>query len=328
MVHAATGQLDVIVTAGDRGASRPVFKTNKVFLPIAGVPVINYVLSAVERARATARIFVVGDKARLEEALSVANNPFQGRCPVTLIEQSDSLYDNVWKAFLHTLPDYEPGTDWHPDASALDKAVLVLPGDIPLATPAEIDAFVAHCDLTRYDYFLGLTPESALEPYAPQAEQLGIRMAHFPLRDIKVRQNNLHVVKPFRVANRHYIQRVYNNRYQKRLLDIVKMLWQIMILPDVSLRCLWAFVCLHIAQVITSLGWGKSPLFRPIFLDLPMVASRFSQALQTRMSLVLTYYGGCTLDVDNAEHYEAICTNFPRWLAHQERLAKELKDLR
>jgi len=44
------------------------------------------------------------------------------------------------------------------------------------------------------------------------------------------------------------------------------------------------------------------------------------------VTLVPTYYGGCTLDVDNAEHYEAICANFTYWLAHQERLAKELKD--
>ncbi len=327
MVHAATGQLDVIVTAGDRGASRPVLKTNKVFLPLAGIPVINYVLSAVEKARATARIFVVGDKRRLEEALSVANSPFQGRCPIILIEQSDSLYDNVWKAFLHTLPGYEPGMDWHLFAeSAADKAVLVMPGDIPLATPEEIDAFVDQCDLTRYDYFLGLTSESALEPYVPQAERPGIRMAHFSLRDTRVRQNNLHLVKPLRIANRHYIQRVYNHRYQKRLFDILTLFWQIIILPDVSFRCLAAFVCLHIAQMVTRLGWATFPLFRPFFIDLSMLASHFSQALQTRMTMVTTYYGGCTLDVDNAEHYEAICANFTRWLAHQERLAKELKD--
>jgi len=327
MAHAAAGQLDVIVTAGDRDASRPVLKTNKIFLPIANIPVIDYVLSAVERTRATGRIFVVGDKARLEDALSVANNPFQGRCPITIIEQSNSLYDNVWKAFLHTLPDYKPGMDWQTYAeSEADKAVLVMPGDIPLATPAEIDAFVDHCDLARYDYFLGMTPESALEPYAPQADRPGIRMTHFPLRDVKVRQNNLHLVKPFRVANRHYIQRVYNHRYQKTWSDILKLCWQIVILPHVSLGCLSAFACLHMAHVITRLGWGASPWFRPLFLDLPMVASRLSQALQTRVTMVPTYYGGCTLDVDNAEHYEAICVNFTRWLTHQERLAKELKD--
>jgi hypothetical protein len=173
---------------------------------------------------------------------------------------------------------------------------------------------------------LGLTPESALEPYAPQPDRPGIRMAHFPLRDVKVRQNNLHLVKPLRITNRHYIQRVYDHRYQKKWPDILKLCWQIITLPDVSLRCLWAFVCLHVAQLLIRLGWEKAPWFRPLFLDLSMLASCISQALQTRVTMVPTYYGGCTLDVDNAEHYEAICVNFTRWLAHQERLAQELKD--
>lgn len=266
MVNAAARQLDVIVTAGDRGASRPVLQTNKVFLPIAGIPVINYVLSAVERARVTARIFVVGDKTRLEEVLSIANNPFQGRCPLTIVEQGNHLYDNVWSAFLHTLPGYEPGMDWRPFAeTAADKAVLVMPGDIPLATPAEIDAFVDNCDLTRYDYFLGMSPESALAPYAPQGDRPGIRMVHFTLRDIHVRQNNLHLVKPFRVGNRHYVQQVYDNRYQKKWRDILKLCWKIVVLPDVSLRFFWAFICLHAAWNFwwSPMKWRSDSLSAP-----------------------------------------------------------------
>ena len=42
-------------------------------------------------------------------------------------------------------------------------------------------------------------------------------------------------------------------------------------------------------------------------------------------SLVETPYGGCALDVDNAEHFEAIRTNFTAWQACQYALAKELK---
>src|SRR5687768_7446422 len=128
--------LDVIITAGDRSASRPVLGENKAFLSIAGVPVLHYVLSAVERARCAARIFVVGNKARLEQLLSVPHTPFRGTCPLVLLEQGETLYDNVWTAFLHTLPDYTPGADWHPytKTTAVDKTVLVMPGDIPLAT--------------------------------------------------------------------------------------------------------------------------------------------------------------------------------------------------
>ena len=81
--------LDVIITAGDRYASLPVLGENKAFLPIAGIPVLHYVLSAVEHARCTARIFVVGNKARLEQILSIPHSPFQGTCPLVVLEPAD-----------------------------------------------------------------------------------------------------------------------------------------------------------------------------------------------------------------------------------------------
>ena len=322
----APRQFDVIVTAGDRGASRPVLQRNKVFLPINGIPVINYVLSAVERARCTSRIFVVGDTALLQEALAVPNNPFQGYRPLTFIEQGNTLYDNVWSGFLHTLPDYTPGMDWTPYATtAIDNAVLILSGDIPLATPSEIDEFVDHCDLSRYDYYLGLTAEADLRPYYPQGDQSGIQMAYFTLRDIRVRQNNLHLAKPFRVGNRHHIQSAYDARYQKEWRNIAKSCWNLAVSRGISFRVLWAFLCLHAARTVTQFGWESTPLFHPFFIDLPMLASAASQLFHTRFNLALTHYGGCTLDVDNEEHYQAICANFTRWIAHQDQLAQELK---
>jgi GTP:adenosylcobinamide-phosphate guanylyltransferase len=319
--------LDVIVTAGDRHASRPVLGDNKAFLPLAGVPVINYVLSAIEQARCTARIFVVGDTARLRAALAVPNTPVRGTRPLYLLEQGHTLYENAWNAFLHTLPDYTPGMDWrlYMDTPAVDKAVLVMPGDIPLATPAEIDAFVDGCDLSRYDYCLGLSTEAVLQAYYPQDGRPGIQMAYFTLRDLHARQNNLHLVRPFRLGNRHYIQKVYNFRYQREWRNIVRMIWELCTTQHGSLRVAYYYLYLHMARLLTMLGWQHYPLFRPFFLEMPVVASAFSQLLQTRFTAVLTPYGGCALDIDNAEHYAAVCANFERWRAHQYALAKEHK---
>jgi hypothetical protein len=327
MVWHASQSLDVIITAGDRWGSRPVLGGNKAFLPIAGVPVIHYVLGAVERARCTARIFVVGDKARLETVLAAPRAPFRGTRPLVLLEQGNTLYDNVWKAFLHTLPDYAPGKDWqaYTETAAVDKAVLVMPGDIPLATPFEIDEFVDSCDLSRYDYCLGLTAEPTLRAYYSRDERPGIQMPYYALRDLRVRQNNLHLVKPLRFGNRHYVQKVYDLRYQREWYNILKLCGELWRSQDTSLRMIWSFLCLHIAGAVTRYGWQHAYLFRPFFLDLPMVASLMSQLLRTRFTTVETHYGGCMLDVDNAEHYEAICNNFERWFAYQHTLAKELK---
>ncbi len=319
--------LDVIVTAGDRGASRAVLGKNKVFLPLAGIPLINYVLSAVEQLSSVARIFVVGNVAQLQEALAVSPNPFRGLRPLYVLEQGNTLYENVWNTFLHTLPDYTPGMDWqhYMETPLVDKAVLVMPGDIPLATPFEIEAFIASCDLTKYDYFLGLTAEPALRPYYPQDGHSGIRMAYFVLRDLQVRQNNLHLVKPFRMGNRHYIQKVYDARYQREWYNIAKLCWELCTTQRGSLRVGGYFLYLHLAPYLSLMGWQRIALLRPLFLDASFVASLLSHLLQTRLTTVLTDYGGCTLDVDNAEHYAALCANFERWMAHQYALAQELK---
>jgi hypothetical protein len=200
-----------------------------------------------------------------------------------------------------------------------------MPGDMPLATPFEIDEFVDACDLSRYDYFLGLTAEPTLRYYYPRDGHPGVRMAYFTLRDLQVRHNNLHLVKPLRLGNRHYIQKVYNLRYQKKWRNMLKLCWELASKHEASLRIVWSFICLHMARLITQLGWQRAFFLRPFFLDLPVAASMMSQLLRVRFTTVMTHYGGCALDVDNAEHYEAICANFVRWQAHQDALARELK---
>jgi hypothetical protein len=318
---------DVIVTAGDRQASRPVLGASKAFLPVAGAPIITHVLSAIERARCPARIFVVGDVTQLEKALASPHSPFRGTCPLVLLEQGQTLYENVWNAFLHTLPGYIPGMEWqgYLDTEAVDKAVLVMPGDMPLATPNEIDAFVDGCDLSLYDYCLGLSTDAVLRAYYPQPERPGIRLAYFTLRDLRVRQNNLHLVKPFRFGNRSYIQKVYEYRYQREWGNILKMCWELCRTQRGSCRFLGYFLSLHVARFLRHLNWQQTILARPFLLELPVICSFLSQLLQTRFTTVLTPLGGCALDVDNAEHYAAVCANFHDWIAYQQHLARELK---
>ena len=321
-------RFDVIIAAGNRRASRAVLGTNKILLPVAGAPVITHVLNAVERARCTDRIFVIGDTAQLEEALANPHSPFQGKRPLHLIEQYHTFYENVWQGFLHTLPDYAPETDWqvYLDRPEADKAALFMSGDIPLATPQEIEAFVASCDVTRYDYFLGMTSEQVLRAYYPRHGRPGIQMAYFNLRDMQIRQNNLHMVKPFRLGNRFYIEKMYEYRYQKEWHNILKLCWELIGRQRGSLQFVGAFLRLHAARLLARYGLRDYRLTRPIFIQLQAVCSLLSQLLNTRFTIVTTPYGGCTLDIDNAEHYAALCANFTAWLSHQEMLARDLKD--
>ena len=322
-----TQRFDVIIAAGNRRASRSVLGTNKILLPVAGAPVISHVLSAVERAACTDRIFVVGDVRQLEQALASPNSPFQGLRPLRLIEQYHTFYENVWEGFLHTLPDYDPRAGWqaYVDRPEADKAAIFTSGDIPLATPREIEAFVAACDVGRFDYFLGVTPGSVLEDYHPRQGRPGIEMAYFTLRDQRIRQNNLHLVRPFRIGNRFYIEKMYEYRYQKEWHNIAKLCWQLFGKQRGSWRFIAAFLRLHAARLLTRHRLADYRPARPFFVELPVVCQLLSQLLDTRFTIVNTPYGGCTLDIDNAEHYAAICANFTAWLRHQAALDPERK---
>ena len=319
---------DVIIAAGNRRASREVLGTNKIMLPVAGAPVITHVLSAVERAACVDRIFVVGDVRQLEPALQSPHSPFQGTRPVRLIEQYNTFYENVWEGFLHTLPDYDPKVGWqvYADGPEVDKAALFMSGDIPLATPQEIDAFVAACDLDRFDYFLGVTSKAKLQAYYPRQRRPGMTMAYFTLRGLEFRQNNLHLVRPLRLGNRFYIEKMYEYRYQKEWHNIARLCWELLGKQRSSWRFVAAFLRLHAARVLARYGLAEYRLSRPVFLDLPVVCSLLSQLLDTRFTVVNTHHGGCTLDIDNAEQYAAICANFTAWLSYQETLDRHLKD--
>jgi hypothetical protein len=118
---------------------------------------------------------------------------------------------------------------------------------------------------------------------------------------------------------------VYNFRYQREWRNIVRMIVELCTTQSGSLRVAGYYLCLHLARLLTNLGWQHYRLFRPFFLELPVITSGFSQLLQARFTAVLTPYGGCALDIDNAEHYAAVCANFERWQAHQYALAKERK---
>ena len=83
---------------------------------------------------------------------------------------------------------------------------------------------------------------------------------------------------------------------------------------------------MHAAQLLSRYGLGNFRIARPFFLELPVVCSLLSQLLNTRFNIVTTPYGGCALDIDNAEHYAALCANFTAWLSHQETLVRDLKD--
>ncbi len=303
-----TKSYPVILAAGDKGRARLVHGTNKALLDLAGVPVFTHVLAALERSPSVDRIYMVGPKAALEKAMARPGIPFEGRKPLTFLDQWENLYQNVWNTFQSVLRE-----EGIPEAASQDMAVLVVPSDIPLLVPEEVEEFVNSCDMGRFDYVIGLTSESVLSHYYPQRHRKGIRLMYFHVREGSFRQNNLHLVKPLRMLNRLYVQKAYDYRLQREWGQILRLFWEIFWRERGTRRMVGHYVLLHLAALLHRIPFV--PLYRvpAFFLRRARLERAISTLLGTRFATVETHYGGSALDIDTPEHYTVIQENFEAW---------------
>ncbi len=320
--------LDAVVLAGDRGAYKPVCGENKALLRIEGVPVIGHVISALQRCRYVARIFVVGPRDRLLEGLEDVRLREQWQKEVIVLEQWNTFFENGWNTFLETLPSRGPDGKPLPEETLRERhegrVVLFLGSDMPLLTHYELEEFIEGCDMHRYDYVVGVTPEEALEPYYPREERPGIRLAYFHFRDSRERQNNLHLIRVFRVINPGYAQLLYRFRYQKKWQNARLLLRELLGLPELTAGMVVRFLLLHVCRLLGRVAW-MTPLNRLLrrFLDKEKVTADLGALLRTRFAMTTTTYGGAALDVDDDEEFGVICSEFRRWHALQEDLYRK-----
>ena len=155
----------------------------------------------------------------------------------------------------------------------------------------------------------GFHPDADGEP--------GIRMASFNLREGRFRQSNLHLTKAARIGNRHYIEAVYAQRYQLRVGPVLRLGWRILRTPGGGFPAIWDYALLHAAGLAHRRGWGRVADRLRARIPLSRVEQRIGALLQTEFRFVVTQAGGCAVDIDTEEHYDAARTRFESWRAAQ-----------
>ncbi len=310
-------RVPAIVTAGDRTAARPVYGESKVFLELEGLPLVAHVVRTLQRVPEVGEVWVVGDPARLEKALGSEELRRELRKPLHLVPQFRNLYENAWQTYRRLLPGAGPeGRD--PAGADLDQQVLYLSGDLPFATPEEISEFVRRGAAHGCDFCLGLVTEESMRGFAPAApDGPGIRMAYFNLREGRFRQSNLFLVKPGRIGNRHYVEEMYEHRYQRQFGPIVALAWRLLRSEIGGLRLLFYYSLMHLASVADRRGWRRLAGFLRRALPIARVEATLSRLLRASLRLVVTEVGGCAVDVDNEADYDAAKARFAEWRAAQ-----------
>ena len=303
--------IPAIVTAGDRGAALPVYGESKVFLEIAGRPLVAHVVASLQRVPEISEVWVVGDEARLRSALGREDLQRELRKPLHVVPQWRNLYENAWYTYRRLLPGAGPeGRD--PSPEEMQRPVLYVSGDLPFATPQEISLFLEGASALDCDYALGLVTEESLRDFYPPAPGApGIQMAYFNLREGRFRQSNLHLVKPARVGNRATIEQMYQQRHQKELGSILALAWRLLRNERGGLVLLYYYALMHLTGLADRRGWPRLADFLRRGIRLARVERGCSDLLRTGFRFVVTDVGGCAIDIDNEHDWASMWESPP-----------------
>jgi len=128
----------------------------KGLIPIAGRPMISYVVEALGGAQHVGPIVVVG-------LLPEESPPFS--VPISHVPDHGDMLANAEAGICHAL------------AQAPHLAgVLISSADLPLLTPAVVDDFIEECLLTEHDLYYGVVERSVMEGRFPASRRTYVRL--------------------------------------------------------------------------------------------------------------------------------------------------------
>jgi len=179
-IGSSPGSISALVTAGwDPTANDPLQTYThgrcKALLPIAGRPMIAYVIDALTNSQAINHILIVGldPQASITFKSTVEHLPGKG-----------DMLSNIEAGLMHILHT-RPET----------HAVLISSSDIPLITASMIDAFIHTCQSTDHDLYYSIIERTVMEARFPQSQRsyIHFKEGNFAAGDIAFFRTNTSV---------------------------------------------------------------------------------------------------------------------------------------
>lgn len=178
-------RVDAVILAGGDGAVIDPAIRIKGLVPIAGKPMVEWVVDAMRASEAIAEIAVV---------LPTAEHLGAWADKVDKLVVSDGAFiDNVLAGV---------------DSFRNDRAVLVATGDLPALTPAALDDYVVRSLGAGADFSYPLVPKEAMEEQFPGAQRTYVKLVNG-----SVTGGNMMLLAPSLVHNNREIgQRLFETR--------------------------------------------------------------------------------------------------------------------
>ncbi len=308
--------LDAIVLAGtDTNPRRMIQGQNKAFLEVGGRTLVRRVVDALLNSRTVGRLFVVGPTERLRTVLP--DDP--GR--IVIVEQMGKMLANAWQAIFAAEADFRT-RHGHDDPT---RPFLFISADLPLVLAPGIDDFVGRCAAadaagTELGGMLaGVAEEASLRRFYPDDRGPGIERPYVHLADCRVRLANIYVGRPRLLAHQDFLQTGFDHRKAEKWKNVVALTWHFLGQAG-GWQAAWTTLRLQ-ATLLAERGRGR--LYER--LRRRNVTRRIEEAcsrvLGGPVRMIITPYGGLSLDADNEVDFQVISQRFEEWLRLEEEVA-------
>ena len=301
--------LDAIVLAGtDDNPRRMIQNQNKAFLEIGGRVLVRRVVEALLQADTVGQVFVVGPLERLQAVLD-------GISPrVTLVAQSGKMVANAWEAINAADQRFAAQN------GAIDpqRPFLFLSCDLPLICPEAVDDFVARCAQddaqaeTGFAMLCGVAEEASLKQYYPQDGTEGIRRPYVNLAECRVRLANIYVGRPHTLSNQAFLQEGFEHRKAEKLKNVIYLTWRFLSQHG-GLPAAWLSIRM---QATLMLSKKQGALYRRLRRGntTRRTETVCGRVLGGTIRMVITPYGGLSLDADNEDDFQVLSRRFEDWI--------------
>jgi molybdopterin-guanine dinucleotide biosynthesis protein A len=308
--HAYPFKLDAVVLSGThQNPKRLIMGRNKAFLLLGGQSLVRYVVDALINAETIDQIFVVGPAEELLQELA----GFPAR--VHVIAQRGKMLTNCWAGI-------EAAEDRHrndPDMPINERPLLIISCDLPLVTAPSIDDFVSRCaqedsaSKETYAMLAGVVDEPGVKPFHPSANSQGIKRPFVELACGRLRLANIYVGRPRKLSHQEFLQTGFSYRKAKDWRNVVALTFNFL-----KSAGGWAAAWMSIrVQVTLMLSKKKGRLYRRLKKGNTQerVEKCVSDVLGGSVRIVITPFGGLSLDVDDQEDFEVLDARYKDWAA-------------
>ncbi len=302
--------IDAIVLSGTHtNPRRLIGGRNKAFLKIAGRTLVRHVVDALLEAQTIGEIFVVGPV----EKLGVALEGVPSR--VRMVQQEGKMLTNTWAAIYASESRHT-----HEDAAVVhQRPLLIISCDLPLISGRAIDDFVARCAAedqaaeTPYAMLAGVVDEPGVTPFHPQEGETGIERPFVELSFGRLRLANIYVARPRNLAHQEFLQTGFSYRKAKDWRNVAALTLRLLTQHG-GWAAAWLSVRMQFALWAKRYGWKRMYPWLRNGNTRERVERCTTAVLGGSIRVVITPFGGLSLDVDDEEDFEILSEKYADWM--------------